>query len=128
MSDPIGDLLIRIKNGYMARKSLVEAPWSKILEETARVLVACGYLKGVKVTEDKFKTLTLSLKYKDGKPALNNVKRVSKPGVRRYIKAGEIKPVINGLGIAIISTSKGLMIGQEARKQNLGGEILAEIW
>lgn len=128
MSDPIADLLIRIKNGYLAKKKLVEVPWSKILEGIAKILKGGGYLKKVEVKEDKFRALVLNLKYVKGCPALTNVKRISKPGVRRYVKAKNIKPVLNGLGIMIVSTPQGLMSGKEAKKKGLGGEILAEVW
>lgn len=128
VSDPIADFLIRIKNGYLARKSRVEGPWSRNLEGIGRILVANGYLKTVKVTKNKFKKLVLTLKYEKGRPALTDLRRVSKPGVRRYVKASQIPYVLNGLGIAVISTSQGLMTDREARKKNLGGEVLAEIW
>lgn len=128
MSDPIADLLIRIKNGYMARKSQVGAPWSKILEKIAQILVAHGYLDGYEVQKDKFKTLVLTLKYTEGGPGLTNVNRVSKPGVRHYVKAANIRPVLGDLGIAIISTPEGLMTNKEAKKKRLGGEIVCEIW
>lgn len=128
VNDPIADLLIRIKNAYLARKDLVEMPWSKILEGMAKILKDCGYLKKAEVKRNKFKTLVLSLQYIKGRPALTDVRRVSKPGVRRYIKAKNIKPVLDGLGIVIISTPEGLMTGKEAKKKSLGGEILAEVW
>jgi len=128
LSDPIADFLARIKNGYMAKRSLVELPWSRILAEMAEILVANDYLAGAEVKEDRFKTLILNLKYKSNQPALTDLKRVSKPGVRRYIKVHEIRPVLDGLGMMIISTPKGLMTGKEAKKKNLGGEVLAEIW
>jgi len=128
MSDTIADLLIRIKNGYLARQRLVAAPWSKILEAIAQLLVNCGYLEKVKVRKNKFKTLELTLKYNDGKPALTNFKRVSKLGVRHYVKAKQIPYVLDGYGVAIISTPKGLMTGKEARKKKLGGEVVCEVW
>lgn len=128
MSDPIADLLIRVKNGYLANKDQIESPWSKILEQIAYILKECGYLNKVAVKEDKFKRLVLTLKYDQGQSVVTGVKRVSKPGVRRYVKYSQIPYVRSGFGTTIISTSKGLMTGDQARKDKLGGEILCEVW
>ena len=128
MNDPIADLLIRIKNGYMAKKREVVLPWSKILENIAEIFKKQGYLEEVKVEKDQFRTLILSLKYIGKKPALTSIKRISKPGVRRYIKAKNIKPVLNGFGTMIVSTPDGLMTGRKAKEKSLGGEVICEVW
>ena len=120
LSDPIADFLTRIKNGYLAKKSLVELPWSRILGEMAEILVATGYLTEATVKKDKFKVLSLKLRYKSNQPALTDLRRISKPGARRYVKSSKIRPVLDGLGIMIISTPKGLMTGREAKKKNRG--------
>ena len=125
VSDPIGDFLIRIKNGYLARKKKVTAPFSKIKEKLAKILVDSGYLAELKRDKNK---LIVRLRYPEGKPALEEVRRISKPGCRIYKKRKEIKPVRSGFGMAIISTPKGLMTDKEARKKNLGGEVICEIW
>jgi len=128
VNDPIGDMLIRIKNGYLARKVVVEVPYSKMKEEIAKLLVKEGYLKKFKIENLKFKILKLELKYEGKKPVIEGVKRISKPGVRIYAKAGEIPKVKYGFGITIVSTSKGIMTGREAKKKNLGGEVICQVW
>ena len=131
VNDPIGDMLIRIKNGYLARKDVVEVPYSKMKEEIAKILVKEGYLKNVKYQMENVKwkkTLILTLKYEGKRPAIEGVKRISKPGVRIYAKAGEIPKVKYGFGITIVSTSKGIMTDREAKKKNLGGEVICQVW
>jgi small subunit ribosomal protein S8 len=128
VNDPIGDMLIRIKNGYLARKNVVEVPYSRMKEEIANLLVKEGYLKKFKIENLKFKILKLELKYEGKRPAIEGVKRISKPGVRIYAKAGEIPKVKYGFGITIVSTSKGIMTGREAKKKNLGGEVICQVW
>ncbi len=131
MSDPIGDMLIRIKNGYRARKQVVEIPYSKIKEEIAKILVKEGYLKNLKSQMSNVKTqktLNLTLKYEGKKPAIEEIKRISKPGVRIYAKAGKIPKVRLGFGITILSTSKGIMTDKQAKKENLGGEVICQVW
>lgn len=129
ISDPIGDMLTRIRNSYQARHGEVKLPFSKVKEELAKVLTEAGFLKGVRVEEGNPKQLVLDLKYREGKkPVITNLERVSKPSRHLYLRASEIKPVLSGLGAVIISTSKGLMVGQEARKKNLGGEIICRVW
>ena len=129
ISDPIGDMLTRIRNGYQARHGEVKLPYSKIKKELAEVLVKAGFLKAVEVEKGQPNQLVLDLKYKEGKkPALSNLERISKPSRHLYLKATEIKPVFSGLGIAVISTSRGLMTGRAAKKLNLGGEIICRIW
>ena len=133
--DPIADLLIRIKNGYSARKDLVIVPHSNIKEQIAKILVEEGYLKKFQITKSlpsrqagKFQTLELTLKYKAKKPVINNIKQISKQGVRIYRKKGEIPRVKLGYGITLVSTSQGLMTDKKAKKINLGGEVIAQIW
>jgi len=131
VNDPIGDMLIRIKNGYLARKDVVEVPYSKMKEEIAKLLVKEGYLKNLKSQMSNVKSgkiLRIELKYEGKRPAIEGVKRISKPGVRIYAKAGEIPKVKYGFGITIVSTSKGIMTGREAKKKNLGGEVICQVW
>ena len=132
ITDPIADFLIRIKNGYLARKKIVEMPWSKIKENLAVILVKEGYLKESKVKslkDSKFKFLELELRYDKKKPALSEVKRISKPGVRIYAKAKNVPRIKKGpRGLTILSTSQGLMTHQLAKKKNQGGEIICQIW
>ena len=130
VTDPIADFLIRIKNAYLVKKKLVEMPWSKMKEKMAEMLVKEGFLKSAKVKGEKsqFKILELELKYEGKKAVLNEVKRISKPGVRIYEKVNKIPKVRQGVGITIISTPQGLMTDKEARKNHQGGEIICQIW
>lgn len=130
LTDPISDFLIQIKNGYMARKECVVIPYSKIKEELANLLSKKGYLGKVQVRQiSKVKRdLAIDLTYVGKQPKLTDVVRVSKISRRVYAKKGEIPKVLSGLGIAIISTSSGLMAGSEARKKGLGGEIICKVW
>ena len=134
LSDPIADLLSGIKNAYLVDKEGIEVPYSKIKENLTKILVKKGYIKSSKSNppaggqSSNKKTLILTLKYKDKKPVLTNIKRISKPGVRIYVKKEKIPRVLSGLGTVILSTPKGLMTGKEARKKGLGGEVICEIW
>jgi len=130
VTDPVADFIIRIKNGYLVRKKLIEIPWSKMKEKMAEMLVKEGFLKNAQVKSEKgkFKTLELELKYEGKKPALTEVKRISKPGVRIYAKVNKIPRVRLGVGITIISTPQGLMTDKEARKNHQGGELICQIW
>ena len=131
VNDPIGDMLIRIKNGYLARKDVVEVPYSRMKEEIAKLLVKEGYLRNVKCQMSNVKSgkiLNIELKYEGKSPAIEEVKRISKPGARIYAKAGEIPKVKYGFGITIVSTSKGIMPDKEAKKKKLGGEIICQVW
>lgn len=125
MSDPVADCLIRIKNGYLASKHEVLVPFSNLKFNLCQLLVKEGYLKSCE-TQDKW--IKLGLKYEGKLPCLTEVKRISKPGLRVYRGANQLPKVLNGLGIAIISTPKGLMTGKEARKEKLGGEVMAHVW
>ena len=129
LSDPISDFLTRFKNASRAGNDEFKAPFSKQKAEIARILKEQGYIWGYEVnTTGQFPQLEVKTKYTDGKAALTDVKRISKPGRRRYVGAGEIPRVLNGLGISILSTSKGLMTGHQAKRQKLGGELLAQVW
>lgn len=129
MTDPIADMLTRIRNGYQAKIGVVKLPHSKINQSIAKIMVKKGYLKKAEVDKkNKFKTLALTLKYVNKKPVVNGIKRVSKPGLRIYCQSKKLKRPDLGIGINIISTASGLMTGKEAKKKNLGGEIICEIW
>ncbi|MCR5096852.1 MAG: 30S ribosomal protein S8 [Erysipelotrichaceae bacterium] len=131
MTDPIADMLTRIRNGIAAEHETVVIPSSKMKVEIARILKQEGYINGYKVEGEnaKDKTITVELKYGPEKQkVISGLKRISKPGLRVYAKGNEIPRVLNGLGIAIISTSKGLMTDRDARKANLGGEVVAYVW
>ena len=126
VTDTIADMLTRIRNANQMRYETVEIPTSKIKVEIANILKEEGFIKEYKV---EGRTLTLMLKYAENKErVITGLKRISKPGLRVYAKSDEIPKVLNGLGIAIISTSRGIMTDKEARKQNIGGEVLAYIW
>jgi len=130
LSDPISDFLIRLKNASRAGNETFSAPYSKMKGEIAQILKEEGYIWNYEVkTEGKFPVIEVKVKYTDaGVPVLTDLKRVSKPGLRRYVGAGEIPRVLNGLGISILSTSKGLKTGAHAKKEKLGGELLAYVW
>ncbi|MBM3205454.1 30S ribosomal protein S8 [Candidatus Shapirobacteria bacterium] len=128
VTDPIADFLIRIKNGSLARKDAIEVRWSTIKQKMAEILVEEGYLKGFKVKKDKFQVLVLDLLYKDKRPVLTGVKRLSKPGVRIYTKAKKMPSIKKAGGLTLVSTPQGLMTSQQARKKNLGGEVIGQVW
>ena len=128
MSDPISDLLTRIRNAGAGQLPVVNLPHSRIKESVAKLLKQQGYVADVSVAGDTKKTLTISLKFNGKKSVIEGLKRVSKPGLRRYVGSTEIPRVRGGLGVAIISTSEGLLTDQQARKKNLGGELLCYIW
>jgi len=127
---PVSDMLIRIKNAYQAGKRTVEVDYSKILNEIAKLLLKEGYLKNVKEekVDKNFKKIKLTLKYRSHRPSLTTIKIISKPGLRIYAKVDKIPQVREGIGITIVSTPKGLMTRKEARKANLGGEVICQIW
>ncbi len=128
MSDPISDMLTRIRNAGAAQLPAIELPHSRIKESVAKVLQQQGYVTDVSVEGDTKKKLKMRLKFNGKKSVIEGLKRVSKPGLRRYVGATEIPRVRGGLGIAIVSTSEGLLTDQQARKKNLGGELLCYIW
>ncbi len=130
MTDPIADLLTRIRNAQRAGLEQLDVPASKIKHRICEVLRDEGFVREVSRRGDgKQSVLTVVLKYDPEKrPAISEIKRQSKPGLRRYLSYRDIPPVMNGLGIAVLSTSKGVMVDREARKQHLGGELLATVW
>ncbi len=129
VTDPIADMLTRIRNANQMRYKEVEVPASKMKNEIARILKSEGFIVDYKVKKNNIQDiLVLSLKYVDKERVITGLKRISKPGLRVYVKAEEVPTVLNGLGIAIISTSKGVMTDKEARANSLGGEVLAYIW
>lgn len=129
VTDPIADMLIRIKNASMAGRSHVAVSHSKVKEALAKILSSEGYVSDVSVSEEgKKKTLTIALKYVQKKSVITEIKRKSKPGRRQYIPKAAIPQVLGGMGTAILSTSSGLMTGKEAQKKGIGGELICEIW
>lgn len=130
MTDTIADMLIRIKNAYLASKEKVVVPSSKVLKAVAEVLREAGYLADVKTikNEKNQESLELTLLYSGVTPALTDLKRVSKPGCRIYVTAAKIPAVLHGYGLAILSTSQGILAGNVAKQKGLGGELLAEVW
>ena len=128
MMDPIADLLTRVRNASQALLPTVEVAHSRMKESIARILQQEGYIADCSVEGQPFKTLTLKLKYQGRKGVIEDLKRVSKPGLRRYVRAAEIPRVLGGMGIVIISTPRGVMTGSEARKQKVGGELLCYVW
>jgi len=129
MTDPVADMLNRIRNAQAVLKETVDIPISNLRYEIAKILEKGGFVAEVEKKGKKTKkVIEITLKYNEKVPVISGLKRVSKPGQRIYKRAKELKPVKGGYGIAIISTSKGLMTDKEARKQKLGGEVICEIW
>ncbi len=130
MTDPVADLLTRIRNAQRAGLEELDLPASKMKQRICEVLREEGFVREVSLKQDAVQgTLHVVLKYDEGKrPAISEIRRQSKPGLRRYVRHTEIPKVMNGLGIAILSTSKGVLVDREARKQHLGGELLATVW
>ena len=127
MQDTLADMFTRIRNAQMAKKVQVEIPASKAKEAVAKVLLDEGYIAGYKVSEDKKPVMTVELKYFEGNPVIDTIKRVSRPGLRVYKAAGEIPKVKGGLGIMIVSTNQGIISDRAARKANVGGELICEV-
>ena len=127
MQDPIADMLVRIKNGSAREKPLVRIPSSKLKVAIAHILKEEGYIVDYRVEGSTIKILTIELKYSQGKPVIETLQRFSRPSVRRYRAKHRLPKVIGGLGIAIVSTSKGLMTDRKARSQGIGGEILCVV-
>jgi small subunit ribosomal protein S8 len=130
MTDPIADMLTRIRNAAMARHDRVELPHSKLKEHVAGVMKLEGYLDDVRISEGEDpRTLTLVLRYgRDRQSAIDGLRRVSSPGRRVYVRHDRIQRVCSGMGISILSTSRGVMTDREARRQRVGGELLCEVW
>jgi len=127
MSDPIADMLTRIRNGQSAAKAEVAMPASKVKASIAKVLKDEGFIKDYSVTEDVKAEMTVSLKYFEGKPVIETIKRTSRPGLRIFKGKDALPKVLNGLGIAIVTTSKGVMTDREARAAGIGGEVLCVV-
>ena len=128
MVDPIADMLTQIRNSQAVRKPEIKLPYSKVKFAVARILESEGFIKEVRGV-DKNKVLEIYLKYTDNNsPVINKLKRISKPGQRIYLESKKIKKVLGGLGSLIVSTSQGIMTGKEARKRNLGGEVICEVY
>lgn len=130
MTDPVADMLTRIRNGSKAKKKWIDVPASKLKKEMARILAEEHFIERYKFVEDaKQGELRLYLRYeKDETPVIKGIRRVSKPGLRRYSRAGELPRVLNGLGVAIVTTSSGVMTDRDARKKGVGGEIICYVW
>ena len=128
LSDPIGDMLARIKNAQVRNHSKVSLPSSKFKAKIADVLKSEGYIIDYKITDEKKPSIEINLKYNSGNPVINTIERVSKPGRRIFSSAESLPKINNGLGIAIISTPKGVMSDMDARKQKLGGEIICKVF
>ena len=128
MTDPIADLLTRIRNANQALLPALAMPHSRLKERIAHILKREGYIADCSVDGDKIKTLKLRLKYQGRKGVIEGLRRVSTPGLRHYVGARDIPRVLGGMGVAILSTPRGVMTGVEARKQNVGGEVLCYIW
>ncbi|WP_428085860.1 30S ribosomal protein S8 [Candidatus Thioglobus sp.] len=129
MSDPIADMLTRIRNAQMVEKKEVNVPASNLKSAIASVMQQEGFIESFSIDGEKAaKTLIIKLKYFDNKPVIETLKRISKPSLRVYVASNEIPSVMNGLGIVIVSTPKGVMTGQSASAQNVGGEVLCSIY
>jgi small subunit ribosomal protein S8 len=128
MSDPISDMLTRIRNAGRALLPAVELPHSRMKESVAKILKSEGYVADVAVEGNKIKKLKIRLKYQGKKGVIEGLKRVSRPGLRRYVGSTEIPRVLSGMGVSILSTSEGVMTGAQAKKKNLGGELLCYVW
>jgi small subunit ribosomal protein S8 len=129
VTDPIADMLTRIRNANSQKHDTVDIPYSKVKKAISDILVEEGFVKAQDVLQDGIKkTIRLTLKYENKTKVLQGLKRISRPGLRIYANNEELPRVLNGLGIAVISTSKGIMADKKARKENIGGEVLAYIW
>ena len=130
MTDPLADMFTRIRNAARARHDLVEMPASRIKENVAKLLRDSGYIRAYRVLEDgKQGVLKIYLRYRDnGEPTITDIRRVSRPGRRRYVGAGDIPQVLGGLGLAIVTTSRGILTGQQAAEHKVGGELIGEVW
>ena len=128
MTDPVADLLTRIRNALMRKKMSVSAPYSKLKHELVELLVKEGFLKDVKKVTKDFDELDITLKYYNDEPVIKELIRESKPGLRKYISYKDIKPHKGGLGIKVLTTSKGLMTDKDAIKQEIGGEVICRVF
>ena len=129
LTDPIADMLTRVRNAVKAKHTTVDVPYSKVKNQISNILLNEGFIADAEIVENGVnKNIRITLKYKDSKSVIQGLKRISKPGLRIYAEKEELPRVLNGLGIAIISTSKGIVTDKVARKLNVGGEVMAYIW
>lgn len=128
MTDPIADMLTRIRNASMVHKKEVSIPFSKVKQAIAEILEKEGYISKVEVTKTKPVFIVVNLKYNGRESAISHLERLSTPGHRKYVKKEKIEKVLNGLGVAILSTPKGILTGEQAVKENVGGELLCEVY
>jgi len=129
LTDPVSDFLTRLKNACRAGLENFSAPHSKLKADIAKILEQEGYIWNYEVdTSGQFPQIKVKVRYSDDRPVLTDLKRVSRPGRRNYVGSGDIPRVLNGLGISILSTSRGVMTGARAKRENLGGEVLAYVW
>ena len=130
VSDPVSDFLTSIRNAYRAEKKTVTIPASKLKTRITEILKEEGYVSDFSIVEDGVKkSITIKLKYKkSGDPAITNIQKISKGGLRKYVHATKIPKVLNGLGVSILSTSKGVMTNRNAKRENVGGELLCKVW
>lgn len=130
INDSLSDMITRLRNAYAVGKTSVTLPHTTLLENLARVLVEEKYLSKLEVIKStpSHLSLVMSLAYAGTKPSISSIKRISKPGIRTYKKSTELRPVLSGMGIAILSTSRGIMTDRSAKKAKLGGEVLVELW
>ena len=129
LTDPIADMLTRIRNASKAKHTIVDVPYSKVKAEISNILLNEGFIADREIVENgTHKNIRITLKYKDSKCVIQGLKRISKPGLRIYAEKEELPRVLNGLGIAIISTSKGIVTDKVARQSNVGGEVIAYVW
>lgn len=129
LTDPISDMLTRLRNACNARKTQIDLPYSKLKSEIARLLKDEGYIVDYELdTQGKHPLLKIRCKFVNKTPAIAGLKRISRPGLRRYVGSTEIPRVLGGMGVAIVSTSRGILTGHEAKKRKVGGELLAYVW
>ena len=126
--DPIGDMLTSIRNANSALLATVKVPHSRLKTGIVEMLKREGYIEEFKVSGDVKKTIDMTLKYKGRRGVIAGIKRVSRPGLRKFVGATEVPSVLGGMGVAILSTSRGVMTGRDAKKQNVGGEVLCHVW
>lgn len=127
-TDPIADMLTRIRNASQARKADLAMPHSKLKESLARLLLAEGFISGVQVVGTTKKLLQINLKYVDGQGVINGIRRVSKPGQRIYVSSEKLPRTSSGFGLSVVSTSQGLLTDKQARKAKVGGEVMCQVW
>ena len=129
LSDPIADFLTRLRNAARSNRNDVSAPYSRMKEEIAKILKQEGYIAGFEIdTQAKPAQIKVTMKFVNRVPALSGLRRVSRPGLRKYVGSGDIPRVLGGMGVAILSTSRGVITGRQARKEKVGGELVAVVW